>query len=93
MVPDTRKPVEPAYYELYGVLHHHGQSAGGRHYRVDVLYQNGDDSDGEIWRHVNDEILSAVRYEDVSGVHKDQREDDWCAYYKLFYCHTASART
>jgi hypothetical protein len=55
------------HYKLYGVLYHHGESAGGGHYTVDVLHPNENSSSGEGWLHIDDEAVSMVRYEDVFG--------------------------
>ena len=79
------------HYKLYGVLYHHGESAGGGHYTVDILHQNGDSSDGEVWLHIDDEAVSAVGHEDVFGEQENQQVDDGCVY-MLFYCHTAPAQ-
>ena len=72
---------EPAQCELYGVLCHHGESAGSGYYTVDVLHQNEDGDSGEVWLHIDDEAVSAVRHEDMIGSHDNQRvgSDDWCA--------------
>ena len=79
------KPVEPAHYKLYGVVYHHGESAGGGHYTVDVLHPNEDSSSGEAWLHIDDDVVSTVRHEDVFGGHDGKQVDDRCAY-MLFYC-------
>ncbi|KAF8467101.1 hypothetical protein DFH94DRAFT_639069 [Russula ochroleuca] len=90
MAPVSGKPAEPVHYKLYGVLYHHGESAGSGHYTVDVLHPDGDSGSGESWLHIDDEAVSAVRREDVFGDHNDERVDDRCAY-MLFYCRTAPA--
>ena len=71
-------------YKLYGVLYHHGESASGGHYTVDVLNPNGDSGGGESWLHIDDEAVIPVRDDDVFGGHNDERGDDRCAY-MLFY--------
>jgi ubiquitin carboxyl-terminal hydrolase 10 len=78
---------ESVYYKLYGVLYHHGESAGSRHYTVDVLHPNGDDGDEEVWLHIDDEVVSAVRHEDVFEGQDNERVDNRCAY-MLLYCRT-----
>lgn len=95
----ARRPAQPARYTLYGVLYHHGVSAGGGHYTLHVLHPNRDGSargsgnnSGEAWLHIDDETVSAVRHEDVFGVHDNDRADDRCAYL-LFYRRAAPART
>ncbi|KAI9511095.1 hypothetical protein F5148DRAFT_975728 [Russula earlei] len=100
MAPAARRPAQPARYTLYGVLYHHGVSAGGGHYTLDVLHPNRDEGTrgdgnggaGEAWLHIDDETLSAVRHEDVFGGHDNERGDDRCAYL-LFYRRAAPIRT
>ena len=99
MAPAARPPAQPPRYTLYGVLYHHGVSAGGGHYTLDVLHPNRDggtwgsgNSSGEAWLHIDDEVVSAVRHEDVFRGHDNDRADDRCAYL-LFYRRSAPART
>jgi ubiquitin carboxyl-terminal hydrolase 10 len=92
MAPVAGKSAEPAHYKLYGVLYHHGESAGGGHFTVDVHHPNGESGNGEAWLHIGDEGVSAVKHEDVFGGHDNEWVDDRCAYI-LFYGRTASART
>jgi hypothetical protein len=90
MAPVSGKSAELAYYKLYGVLYHHGESTGSGRYSVDVLHLSGDGGGGEDWLHIDDEAARTVRHEDVFGDHHDghERVDDPCAY-MLFYCRTA----
>ncbi len=99
MAPAARRPAQPARYMLYGVLYHHGASAGGGHYTLHVLHPNRDgsargssNSSGEAWLHIDDETVSAVQHEDVFGGHDNDRADGRCAYL-LFYRRAAPART
>jgi ubiquitin carboxyl-terminal hydrolase 10 len=92
VVPTVGKSAEPAQYKLYGVLYHHGESAGSGHYTVDVLHPNEDSVGGEAWLHIDDEIMSAVRHEDVFKGHGNDRVDNRCAY-MLFYRRTAPTQT
>ena len=92
MAPVAGKSAEPVHYKLYGVLYHHGKSAGSGHYTVDVLHPNGDSGDEEVWLNFNDEVVSAMRHEDVFGGHDNEQVDDRCAY-MLFYCRTAPTQT
>ena len=71
--------------KLYGVLYHHGESAGSGNYTVDVLHPNGDSGSGEAWLHIDDEVVSAVSHEDVFEGHDNEWMDNQCAY-MLFYC-------
>lgn len=100
MAPAARRP---ARYTLYGVLYHHGASAGGGHYTLDVLHPNRDggarsgggasgEASGGAWLHIDDETVSAVRHEDVFGGNGNERADDRCAYL-LFYRRVSPART
>ena len=84
MVPVAPKSTSASLgsYVLYGVLYHHGVSASEGHYTADVLHPNGN-GEGEGWLHIDDEIVSAVRHEDVFGGH------DHCPYL-LFYRRTTS---
>ena|ERR1700761_3760982 len=105
MAPACRRP---ARYTLYGVLYHHGVSAGGGHYTLDVLHPNprggtsntgvtgsGNGNSGETWLHIDDEKVSSVRHEDVFGHgngNGKERSDDRCAYL-LFYRRATLTRT
>jgi len=65
------------------VLYHHGVSASGGHYTLDVLHPSRDliSKPRESWVRIDDELVSDVRAEDVfGGVDRDDR----CAYL-LFY--------
>jgi ubiquitin carboxyl-terminal hydrolase 10 len=88
MAPVAGKSAEPVHYKLYGVLYHHGESAGSGHYTVDVLHPNEDGDGGEGWLHIDDEVVCAVRHEDVFGGRDNERVDGRCAY-MLFYCRMA----
>lgn len=67
------------------VLYHHGLSATGGHYTLDVLHPNRDNASSAKpragWMRIDDEFVSDVRYEDVFG---GLDRDDRCAYL-LFY--------
>ncbi|KAI0050880.1 cysteine proteinase [Auriscalpium vulgare] len=94
MAPGKRS-TRPERYQLYGVLYHHGLSATGGHYTLDVLHPNRDATSGpmkprEAWIRIDDELVSDIRPEDVfDGLDRDDR----CAYL-LFYRRTGGwART
>ncbi|TCD70276.1 hypothetical protein EIP91_004177 [Steccherinum ochraceum] len=82
MAPNRRTPL-PVKYQLFGVLYHHGQSASGGHYTLDILHPNRDMNDRPraAWIRIDDELVSDVRAEDVFG---QQERDDRTAYL-LFY--------
>ena len=90
IAPGAGQPTWPARYTLYGVLYHHGKSADGGHYTVDVLHPNAHGDSGDVWLHIDDETVSRLRHEDVFG--RDERMDDRCTYL-LFYRRTASTQT
>ena len=87
MVSTAQRPSGPPHYKLYGVLYHHGESAGSGHYTVDVLHPNRD-GDREVWLHIDNDLVSRVRHEDVFGEHGTEREADERCAYLLFYCRT-----
>ena len=83
--------LQPGYHDTdpCTVLYHHGLSASGGHYTLDVLHPNIDNTVGtgptvkprEGWIRIDDELVSDVRPEDVFGT---PERDDRCAYL-LFY--------
>ena len=88
MVPTAQRPSEPPYYKLHGVLYHHGESAESGHYTVDVLHSNGESDTGKCWLHIDDEVVTRMRHEDVFVEHGAERAaDEQCAYL-LFFCRT-----
>ena len=82
------KSAEPVHYKLYGVLYHHGGSAGSGHYTVDVLHPNGESGGEEVWLNIDDEAVSAVGHEDVFEEHDNERVDRRSAYMLLYCCTT-----
>jgi ubiquitin carboxyl-terminal hydrolase 10 len=88
MVPTSQRPSEPPHYKLYGVLYHHGESAGSGHYTVDVLHQNGDGGAGEVWLRIDDESVTRMRHEDVFEEYGAERAADERCAYLLFYSRT-----
>ncbi|KAJ3475243.1 hypothetical protein NLI96_g11964 [Meripilus lineatus] len=81
--PAARKSSQPVKYQLIGVLYHHGPTASGGHYTLDVLHPNRDMNDRPraAWIRIDDELVSDIRAEDVFG---GSDRDDRCAYL-LFY--------
>lgn len=64
------------------VLYHHGLSASGGHYTLDVLHPNRDmtQKPREAWMRIDDELVSDVLPKDVFEADRDHR----CPYL-LFY--------
>ena len=92
MAPVVGQSVEPVHYKLCGVLYHQGESVGSGHYTVDVLHPkvpNGESGDGDGWLHIDDEVVSAVRHEEMFCGSDNERGDDRSAY-MLFYCSTGA---
>lgn len=58
-------------YKLIGVVYHHGKSAAGGHYTVDILRQ-----DGREWIRMDDTIIRRIRPEDVAegGSEEDPKQ-------------------
>ncbi|KAF8967294.1 hypothetical protein BDZ97DRAFT_1938213 [Flammula alnicola] len=87
MVPAAKK-AQPTRYKLFGALYHHGLSASGGHYTLDVLHPNRypnvnpSSKPREGWVRIDDDLVSDVRHEDVFGAY--ERDDSRCAYL-LFY--------
>ncbi|KJA24204.1 hypothetical protein HYPSUDRAFT_65703 [Hypholoma sublateritium FD-334 SS-4] len=82
------KKSQPTRYKLFGALYHHGLSASGGHYTLDVLHPNRypnvnpSAKPREGWVRIDDDLVSDVRPEDVFGA--TERDDARCAYL-LFY--------
>lgn len=72
------------------VLYHHGLSASGGHYTLDVLHPNRDMSQKprEAWIRIDDELVSDVLPRDVFEADRDHR----CPYL-LFYRRMTNAWT
>jgi len=70
------------------VLYHHGLSASGGHYTLDVLHPNRDmaQKPREAWIRIDDELVSDVLPKDVFEADRDHR----CPYL-LFYKRVANA--
>ncbi|ORZ19629.1 hypothetical protein BCR42DRAFT_220932 [Absidia repens] len=70
-------------YQLFGVVYHHGSSAGGGHYTCDIKRHNGE------WLHIDDTTIVSVKEEDVLVTEQntqtsEQQQADQTAYI-LFY--------
>lgn len=62
----TQRAGPSAKYRLIGVVYHHGKSASGGHYTVDVLRQ-----DAKNWIRLDDTVIRRVRSEEVAVDVKD----------------------
>jgi ubiquitin carboxyl-terminal hydrolase 10 len=93
MVPTAQRPSEPPNYKLYGILYHHGESAGSGHYTVNVLRPNEYGDAGEVWLHIDDETVSPVQHGDVFGEDGTERAADERCAYLLFYYRTSDIGT
>lgn len=95
----TAKRTLSARYKLFGALYHHGVSASGGHYTLDVLHPNrypappvnsssspspAAQKMREGWVRIDDEFVSDVRVDDVFGPQAFERDENRCAYL-LFY--------
>ncbi|KAG6918840.1 hypothetical protein DXG01_011245 [Tephrocybe rancida] len=79
VIPAMRR-ASPTRYRLFGALYHHGQSASGGHYTLDVLHPGRNSVEG--WMRIDDELVSDVRLDDVFA---PQHDDESKAAYLLFY--------
>jgi ubiquitin carboxyl-terminal hydrolase 10 len=75
------------FFNLSLVLYHHGFSASGGHYTLDVLHPNRypgsvNAKSREGWVRIDDELVSDVRHDNVFEAY--ERDDARCAYL-LFY--------
>ncbi|CAO3596965.1 unnamed protein product [Absidia cylindrospora] len=77
------RPSSSVTYQLFGVVYHHGSSAGGGHYTCDIKRHNGE------WLHIDDTTIVSVKEEDVLVTEQntqtsEQQQADQTAYI-LFY--------
>lgn len=89
LITPARRTPQHIKYKLFGVLYHHGLSASGGHYTLDVLHPNRDlnAKPREGWIRIDDELVSDVLPKDVfSDVDADRK----CPYL-LFYRRVNSA--
>ena len=81
--PKQRLSPQGNKYKLIGVVYHHGKSASGGHYTVDVLRQ-----DGKNWIHFDDTNIKSVHIDEVkvdvdikisslAGKNGTEQEDGW----------------
>ncbi|KAJ7208935.1 hypothetical protein GGX14DRAFT_632992, partial [Mycena pura] len=79
----TARKRGPTRYKLFGAIYHHGVSASGGHYTLDVLHPTRSAA-GEGWVRIDDELVSGVRPMDVFGGAVAGRDDTRCAYLLLY---------
>ena len=66
------------------VLYHHGHSAAGGHYTLDVLHASREKG-GEAWMRIDDEVVRGVGPQEVFGAEEDAGEGEGRCAYLLFY--------
>jgi ubiquitin carboxyl-terminal hydrolase 10 len=96
MVPTAGRPAVPVRYTLNGVLYHHGTTASGGHYTVDVLHPNAHEGGGEDWLRIDDDVVSRVRREEVFVRYDNEgagTDDPSRCAYLLLYHSAASMQT
>ncbi|KAG1782392.1 hypothetical protein EV702DRAFT_1064079 [Suillus placidus] len=91
------RKVNGTRYRLFGALYHHGLSASGGHYTLDVLHPNVDMSTPptkprEGWIRIDDELVSDLRAEDVFGSGGVERDETMRCAYLLFYRRVGAGR-
>jgi len=80
-VMSTGRRSRPVKYKLFGALNHHGSSATGGHYTLDVLHPNPREEGHEGWVRLDDDIVQNIRSDDLAA---RETGDDRSAYL-LFY--------
>ncbi|CAG8438115.1 8878_t:CDS:10 [Diversispora eburnea] len=78
LMAPSRKSNVAIEYQLFGVVYHHGNSAGGGHYTVDVLRHDNE------WIHIDDSTISPISEGEVSVDGSSNQSSDRSAYI-LFY--------
>ncbi|KAG2150677.1 uncharacterized protein EDB93DRAFT_1103385 [Suillus bovinus] len=91
------RKVNGTRYRLFGALYHHGLSASGGHYTLDVLHPNIDMSTPptkprEGWIRIDDELVSDLRVEDVFGSGGVEKDETMRCAYLLFYRRIGAGR-
>ncbi|RHZ89695.1 hypothetical protein Glove_12g8 [Diversispora epigaea] len=78
LMAPSRKSNTAIEYQLFGVVYHHGNSAGGGHYTADVLRHDNE------WIHIDDSTISSISEGEVSVDGSSNQSSDRSAYI-LFY--------
>ncbi|KAJ3570230.1 hypothetical protein NP233_g4540 [Leucocoprinus birnbaumii] len=86
MMAPSGKRAQPTKYRLFGAIYHHGHSASGGHYTLDVLHPNRYPGAKirEGWVRIDDELVSDLRPEDVFDAWEKEKDEMRNAYL-LFY--------
>ncbi|RPD66589.1 cysteine proteinase [Lentinus tigrinus ALCF2SS1-7] len=84
IISPAKRTAQPVKYQLFGVLYHHGMSASGGHYTLDVLHPNREltDRPRAAWIRIDDELVSDVRPEDVFGGQDREDRQPYLLFYK-----------
>ncbi|ESK98263.1 ubiquitin c-terminal hydrolase [Moniliophthora roreri MCA 2997] len=88
--PTAKSRHRSTRYKLFGVIYHHGISASGGHYTLDVLHTNRfpakEQQPGQGWIRIDDQLVSDIQHADVFASAAFERDDaaSRCAY-MLFY--------
>lgn len=83
LIPAMRKP--QIRYKLFGVVYHHGISASGGHYTLDVVHPTrfSGTTSRQGWIRIDDELISDLMPEDVFNT-EDRGEGEKSAYLLLY---------
>ncbi|KAL0946429.1 hypothetical protein HGRIS_012652 [Hohenbuehelia grisea] len=86
MAPTARR-AHAIRYKLFGVVYHHGLSAAGGHYTLDILHPNRYPSTvntkpREAWVRIDDELVSDVRPDDVFAPPPDESRSAYLLFYR-----------
>ncbi|KAK1218858.1 Coronin-like protein crn1 [Marasmius sp. AFHP31] len=86
LAPGAKGKNRSTRYKLFGVIYHHGVSASGGHYTLDVLHPNRfpprtpnnvdeHNRPREGWIRIDDELVSDVRHADIFASAAFERDD------------------
>ncbi|KAG2219738.1 hypothetical protein INT45_007777 [Circinella minor] len=69
-ITPVHRSSKPVTYKLFGIVYHHGVSAGGGHYTCEIRRQNG------MWLHINDTNITPVSERDVLMAEENTRTSE-----------------